>query len=75
MLVLNGVNSETNSHEDGTRAHATGSLAMTYPNLSELFASAYRQVACRCRTNQGAGDERGTVAGGAMPTATRSARC
>lgn len=39
MLVINGVNSETNSHEDGTRAHATGVLAMGYPNLSELFAS------------------------------------
>lgn len=38
ILVLNGVNSETNSHEDGTRAHATGSLAMSYPNMSELFA-------------------------------------
>jgi Protein of unknown function (DUF1501) len=38
MLVLNGVNSETNSHDDGTRAHATGMLAMGYPNLSELFA-------------------------------------
>jgi hypothetical protein len=39
MLVINGVNSETNSHDDGTRAHATGMLAMNYPNLSELFAS------------------------------------
>jgi hypothetical protein len=39
MLVLNGVNSETNSHEDGTRAHATGMLAMGYPTMSELFAS------------------------------------
>ncbi len=39
MLVLNGVNSETNSHDDGTRAHATGMLAMNYPTLSELFAS------------------------------------
>ena len=38
MLVINGVNSETNSHDDGTRAHATGSLAMNYPNMSELFA-------------------------------------
>jgi hypothetical protein len=38
---LNGVNSETNSHDDGTRAHATGMLAMNYPNLSELFASVH----------------------------------
>lgn len=41
ILVINGVNSETNSHEDGTRAHATGALAMGYPNLSELFASVH----------------------------------
>ena len=47
MLVINGVNSETNSHDDGTRAHATGMLAMGYPNLSELFAPAARQAACR----------------------------
>jgi len=39
-LVLNGVDSETNSHEDGTRVHATGRLDLNYPNLSELFASA-----------------------------------
>lgn len=38
MLVINGVNSETNSHEDGTRAHATGRLDMGYPNISELYA-------------------------------------
>ena len=38
-LVINGVNSETNSHEDGTRAHATGRLDLDYPNLSELYAS------------------------------------
>lgn len=41
MLVINGVNSETNSHEDGARAHATGRLEMGYPNLSELFASVH----------------------------------
>ncbi|MGZ9031981.1 MAG: DUF1501 domain-containing protein [Burkholderiaceae bacterium] len=41
MLVLNGVNSETNSHEDGTRAHATGRLDMGYPNISELHAREY----------------------------------
>jgi uncharacterized protein (DUF1501 family) len=38
-LVLNGVDSETNSHEDGTRAQATGRLDRGYPNLSEIFAS------------------------------------
>lgn len=38
-LVINGVNSETNSHEDGARAHATGRLEMGYPNVAELFAS------------------------------------
>jgi len=41
MLVINGINSETNSHEDGTRVHATGRLDMGYPNLSELFARQY----------------------------------
>lgn len=41
MLVINGVNSETNSHEDGTRAHATGRLDMGYPTMPELFASTY----------------------------------
>jgi hypothetical protein len=38
MLVLNGVNSETNSHGDGTRCHATGRLEMGHANISELFA-------------------------------------
>jgi len=38
MLVINGVNSETNDHDGGTRVHATGSLGMGYPNLSELYA-------------------------------------
>ncbi len=40
-LVINGVSSETNSHQDGTRAHATGRLEMGYPNVSELFASVH----------------------------------
>jgi hypothetical protein len=39
ILVINGVDSETNSHEDGTRTQATGRLDLGYPNLSELFAS------------------------------------
>ncbi len=37
ILVINGVNSETNSHEDGTRAHATGMLAMNYPSMPEAY--------------------------------------
>ena len=41
MLVINGVNSETNSHEDGTRTHATGRLDMGYPTMAELFAATY----------------------------------
>ena len=41
MLVINGVNSETNSHEDGTRTHATGRLDMGYPTMAELFAYTY----------------------------------
>src|SRR5512140_361106 len=43
MLVINGVNSETNSHEDGTRTHATGRLDMGYPTMAELFAATYGQ--------------------------------
>lgn len=43
MLVINGVNSETNSHTDGTRAHATGRLDMGYPTMPELFAYTYGQ--------------------------------
>lgn len=41
MLVINGVHSETNDHGAGARTHATGSLNMGYPNLSELFAATY----------------------------------
>jgi uncharacterized protein (DUF1501 family) len=37
-LVINGVHSETNGHDEGTRAHATGRLDMGYPNVAELFA-------------------------------------
>jgi Protein of unknown function (DUF1501) len=43
MLVINGVNSETNSHGDGTRTHATGRLDMGYPTMAELFAYTYGQ--------------------------------
>jgi hypothetical protein len=43
MLVINGVNSETNSHEDGTRAHATGRLDLNFPTMPELFAATYGQ--------------------------------
>lgn len=41
ILVINGVHSETNSHDDGARVHATGRLDMGYPNVSELFASTH----------------------------------
>lgn len=41
MLVINGVHSETNGHDEGARAHATGRLDMGYPNVSELFASVH----------------------------------
>ena len=41
ILVINGVHSETNGHDEGTRAHATGRLDMGYPNISELFAATY----------------------------------
>ena len=41
ILAINGVHSETNSHDVGTRAHATGRLDTGYPTLSELFAYTY----------------------------------
>ena len=41
MLVINGVHSETNGHDEGTRAHATGRLDMGYPHIAELFAQKY----------------------------------
>jgi hypothetical protein len=39
MMVINGLHSETNGHDEGTRNNATGRLDMGYPNISELFAS------------------------------------
>jgi uncharacterized protein (DUF1501 family) len=41
MLVLNGVDGETNGHDEGAMVQATGKLDMGYPNVSELFASVY----------------------------------
>jgi hypothetical protein len=54
MLVINGVNSETNSHTDGTRAHATGRLDMGYPTMPELFAYTYGQGLPMAWLNAGA---------------------
>ncbi len=41
MLVINGINMETNSHDDGTRTGAVGRLDPGYPNISEMFAAQY----------------------------------
>ena len=41
MLVVLGINMETNGHDQGTYAGAVGSLAPGYPNTSELFASQF----------------------------------
>ena len=41
MLVVNGNNTETNSHNDGAIASATGKLMMGYAPLSELHAAKY----------------------------------
>ena len=41
MLVLNGVNTENNGHDDGARCHAVGRLDPGYPNISELFAAQF----------------------------------
>lgn len=43
MLVINGINTETNSHMDGARCHATGRLDLGYPHLDELHAYKYGQ--------------------------------
>lgn len=43
MLVINGVHSETNGHDEGTRSQATGKVDMGYPNVAELFASVHGQ--------------------------------
>lgn len=41
MLVINGLNSETNDHGAGTQTNATGRLEMGYPTLNELHASVH----------------------------------
>ncbi len=41
MLVVNGCNTETNSHDDGDRASATGKLEMGHATIAELHASQY----------------------------------
>jgi hypothetical protein len=70
MLVINGVHSETNSHEDGTRAHATGRLDMGYPNLSELFASVHgRNLPMPWLNSGGFSRSAGLVAATPMPNA------
>lgn len=38
MLVMNGINSLTNGHDEGNRSQNTGKLDMGYPALSEAFA-------------------------------------
>ena len=45
MLVVNGINTQTNSHEDGQIASGTGKLMMGYPHLSELHAAKYAAAA------------------------------
>jgi hypothetical protein len=54
MLVINGVNSETNSHDDGTRAHATGTLAMAYASAPELYSYAKGSMLPLAWLNNGA---------------------
>ncbi len=41
MLVVNGINTETNSHDGGDVASATGKLEMGYASLCELHAAKY----------------------------------
>jgi uncharacterized protein (DUF1501 family) len=70
MKVLNGVNSETNSHGDGTRCHATGKLEMGHANISELFAHQHARSAPFGWLNQGSFSvSQGLVPPTAMPNA------
>lgn len=41
MLIVNGINMETNGHSEGSYAGAVGSLSPGYPNTSELFAAQF----------------------------------
>ena len=39
ILMVNGVNTLSNSHSDGARCAATGKLEMGFPALAELHAA------------------------------------
>ena len=68
MMVINGINSETNSHEDGTRTHASGMLAMAYASMPELYAYAKGSDLPLPWLNSGAYDmSAGLVPATAMP--------
>ena len=41
ILMVNGVNTLSNSHQDGARCMATGKLEMGFPALGELHAAKY----------------------------------
>jgi hypothetical protein len=43
-MIVNGINTETNSHGDGVRVQATGRLDMGYPNIVELFAKTHGEA-------------------------------
>ena len=45
ILVLNGSNTQTNSHEDGQRVQETGKLAMGFAPICELHAAKYAAAA------------------------------
>lgn len=53
MLVVNGVNSETNGHDEGNRAQNTGRLDMGYPAIAELHAWQYGKTLPLAYLNSG----------------------
>lgn len=71
MLVINGVHSETNGHEEGTRSQATGKVGLGYPNVAELFANVHgRGLPFPWLNSGGFSQSVGLVAPTAIPSAS-----
>lgn len=55
ILICNGVNTQTNSHEDGDRCSATGTLMAGRATMNELFAGTHGGGMAMAWLNQGGG--------------------
>jgi hypothetical protein len=53
MLVINGINSLTNGHDEGNRSQNSGRLDMGYPAIGELFANQVGKSLPLAYLNQG----------------------